>query len=131
MSKFEHVAGNRKTFAEPLTASKADDAKRQQIADTLHKANLIPCTACRYCELECPKKIPIADIFALRNTAGNHWDSDSHIMGRYKGVIYPRYTFGRGKASDCIACGACKRRCPQKIDIPTHMREAAKLFEDK
>ena len=77
------------------------------------------------------KKIPVADIFALRNTVGNHWEGDSHIIGRYRSVIYPRYTFERGKASDCIKCGNCERRCPQKIKIRQHLVEAAKIFEGK
>ena len=131
MSELEHVVNNRKTFSEPITDSADEDNKRAQIFEKLHATNLIPCTACRYCESGCPKKIPIADIFALRNTVGNHWESDSHILGRYKGVIYPRYTYGRGKASDCIKCGECEKRCPQKIQIRKNLVDAAKIFEAK
>ena len=129
MSALEHVVNNRKTFSEPIINSADDDNKRAKIFETLHKTNLIPCTACRYCESGCPKKIPIADIFALRNTVGNHWENDTHIIGRYKSVIYPRYTFERGKASDCIKCGECEKRCPQKIKIRKNLVDAAKIFE--
>lgn len=131
MSALEHVINNRKTFSEPIKNSAKDDKKRARIFETLKKSNLIPCTACRYCESGCPKNIPIADIFALRNTVGNHWENDSHILGRYQGVIYPRYTFERGKASDCIKCGECEKRCPQKIQIRKHLVDAAKIFEQK
>lgn len=131
MTLLEHVVENRLTLSKPAQISEDDKKIYSQILDVLKKARLIPCTACRYCVAECPKKIPIPEIFALRNTVGDHWESDSHILGRYRGVIYPRCTFGRGKASDCINCGACARRCPQKIKIPEHMREASKIFEGK
>ena len=32
------------------------------------------------------------------------------------------------KASDCLHCGACARRCPFNIDAPANMRRAAELF---
>lgn len=129
MNATAQVIENRKTLSTPAQISDDDKKIYAQILDTIKKTRRIACTACRYCEAECPKKIPISEIFALRNTAGDHWENDSHIIGRYRGVIYPRCVFGRGKASDCIGCGACERRCPQKIKIREHLREAVKLFE--
>lgn len=130
MSALEHVAENRKTLAKPATLTRNDRKTYRRILDALKKARLIPCTACRYCVAECPKKIPIPDILSLINLCGHAGENDKTFMGRFK-RNYDRYTYQKGKASDCIACGACKRRCPQRIDIPSHMREAAKLFEDK
>ena len=42
----------------------------------------------------------------------------------YKG-LQPAF----GKASDCIACGACQRNCPQKLPIIDHLKAVAKAFE--
>ena len=38
-----------------------------EIAEELNDARLIPCTACNYCTEACPKKLPVADAFALYN----------------------------------------------------------------
>lgn len=127
MSALEHVVENRKTLAKPVTLTDIDRKIYRRILEVLKKAQLIPCTACRYCIAECPKKIPIPDILALMNSVKQ---SKGNNFGIAKNN-YRRYFFDSGKASDCIACGACKRRCPQRINIPGHMREAAKLFEDK
>lgn len=130
MSALEHVVENRQTLNEPAKLTKRDRKTYRQIIDMLKNSRQIPCTACRYCVAECPKKIPIPDILSLMNLCGHTGENDKTYLGRFK-RNYARYTFQTSKASDCIACGACKRRCPQKIDIPEHMREAAKLFENK
>ncbi len=130
MSALEHVIENRKTLAEPVTLSEDDRKFYPQILDVFKAARLIPCTACRYCESECPKNIAIPDILSLINLCQHTGENDKTFMGRFK-RNYGRWTFRRGKASDCIACGRCANRCPQKINIPEHMKEAKKLFEGK
>ena len=130
MSALEHVVENRKTLADIVTLTEDDLKVYPQIIDVIKAAHLIPCTACRYCEAECPKKIPIPDILSLINLCQHTGENDITFMGRFK-RNYGRWTFQRGKAGDCIACGACARRCPQGIQIPEHMREAVKLFEGK
>lgn len=130
MSATEHVINNRKTLENPLPLSDDDKKIYPKIIDAIKEAHQIPCTACRYCEAECPKKIAIPDILSLINLCGHTGEHDITYRGRFK-IFYRSFTQGRGKAGDCIACGACARRCPQKIQIPEHMREAVKLFENK
>ena len=130
MSSLEHVVNNRKTFSEPVAPSEEDDKKRAQILEMFTRIKIIPCTACRYCEKECPKKIPIPDIFSFINNLAHHGAHHTSFFGLNKNN-YRRYMFERGKASDCIKCGACEKRCPQKIQIRKHLREAAKIFEGK
>lgn len=135
MSSLEHVANNRQTFAEPLEVAEPDrggvfDKRRVLIVETLKKANIIPCTGCKYCETDCPKNIAIAGIFSLRNAYKHVGANDLTFAGRFANN-YNRVTFNRGKASDCIKCGACEKRCPQKIKIRQHLIEAAKIFEPK
>ena len=130
MSATEHVIDNRQTLENPAPVTDDDLATYKKIRDTLKAARLIPCTACRYCEAECPKKIAIPDILSLLNLCGHTGEHDTTYLGRFK-IFYRSFTQGRGTASDCIKCGRCAGRCPQRIPIPEHMSEAAKLFENK
>lgn len=130
MSELEHVVENRKTLTDIVTLDDEEKNFYATILSSLKESKMIPCTACRYCVAECPKKIPIPEILALLNSSKHKGEYDKIRAGLTKNH-YRRYFFDGPKASDCIACGACARRCPQRIPIPEHMREAAKLFEDK
>ena len=74
----------------------------------------IPCTGCRYCVEDCPKQIPIPDLFAAINAAKNTGKKAdlSKIAG--------------GRAADCISCGKCEEHCPQFLPIRTLLRRIAK-----
>lgn len=94
-----------------------------QVIDELKKIPLIPCTACRYCVDDCPQKVAIPEIFRSYNDYkmyNNLWGT----KGYYRWV-----TGGKGKASDCIACGACEDHCPQHISIIETLQEIAKVLE--
>ena len=86
--------------------------------------NLIPCTACRYCEAGCPQQIHIPDLFAVMNTKQTHkdWNADS-----YYGV----HTANSGKASDCVECGQCEEICPQHLEIRSLLKQVAETLEKK
>lgn len=44
-----------------------------------------------------------------------------NTLMRYSGL-------GDGKrADDCIACGQCRKACPQKIDVPAQMQRLADM----
>ncbi len=130
MSATEHVIANRQTLAEPVTLTEEEQATYRRIREAFKSARLIPCTACRYCEAECPKKIVIPDILSLLNQCGHTGENDTTYLGRFK-ILYASATQNRGRAGECIACGRCENRCPQGIEIREHMREAKKLFEYK
>lgn len=93
-----------------------------KVTKILDKLGGIPCTGCRYCVPECPKKISIPDLFSCYNAKVQFkdWNSDY-----YYGV----HTKNNGKASECLKCGKCEKACPQHIKIRKHLEEVAKTFE--
>jgi len=83
----------------------------------------VPCTTCRYCVPGCPKNIPIPEIFDCLNR--------EFVFGNATGAKfwYNFVTMNGIKASHCVNCGNCVKACPQKIDIPATLREAAAKYE--
>ncbi|MBN2222608.1 MAG: 4Fe-4S dicluster domain-containing protein, partial [Vallitaleaceae bacterium] len=103
-----------------------NDEEREVIAkvqEELKKVDTIPCTACRYCVDDCPAHINIPEILATYNTYKIYQEFNAS-KGHYNWV-----TSNGGKASDCIACGACEGHCPQHIAIIDSLAEIARVFE--
>ena len=113
MTKMEHLEDNIKTF----TDFKAlDDRERAVIENALaayRKTGAIPCTACRYCT-PCPVGVAIPRIFGLYN---HYKVTGNHMQFR---MIYDKLSEDE-RASACIQCGACLKKCPQKINIPEEL----------
>ena len=84
----------------------------------------VPCTACRYCESHCPKRIAIPDYFKMYNEISRYPEDGWKIQPSYE---YLRQT--RGSASECIACHSCEQHCPQNIQISSLMKEVAAVFQ--
>lgn len=94
-----------------------------KVQEIFNNMNLIPCTACRYCEAGCPKNIAIPSLFAAMNTKQIYpdWNADFY----YNNV----HTSEGRKASDCIKCGKCEKACPQHLKIRSLLEDVAKEFE--
>ena len=115
MTLIEHLEDNIRTFTDfkPLT-----DEERQVIDKALaayRKSGAVPCTACRYCT-PCPVGVDIPRIFGLYNhykTTGNF----QHFR-----LVYDKMAADE-KASACVGCGACLKKCPQKINIPAELKK--------
>ena len=104
-----------------LTPEEEEVIKKAQ--ETLKNIDSIPCTACHYCTKGCPMQINIPAIFAARNK-----QLIFNLTAQGQGD-YDRAINGRGKASDCIACGQCEAACPQHINIIERLQECASNFE--
>ncbi|NLM05553.1 MAG: 4Fe-4S dicluster domain-containing protein [Tissierellia bacterium] len=81
----------------------------------------IPCTDCKYCVEGCPQNINIPGLFETYNEKCQ-FDLDNKRS-------YEAYTKDKGKASDCIECGACEGSCPQSIPIIDELKKIAKVYE--
>lgn len=123
MTLTEHLEDNIRTFTnfKPLT-----DAERRTVEAALaayRKSGAIPCTECRYC-MPCPVGVDIPRIFGLYNqykTSGNFF----HFQ-----LVYDKMTEDE-KATACVNCGACLKKCPQKINIPEQLKRIAAELESK
>ena len=119
MSNMEQMNDNIKTYKnmKPLTSGEMELI--ENVLAEMSKVASIPCTACRYCEKDCPVGIDIAVCFSLYNElkrGSEAWNRRNLYNSLSK------------KAGDCTGCGACLSHCPQHIDIPKEMAVVAKSF---
>ena len=96
----------------------------EEVTRIITSKNIINCTACKYCISECPKNIPIPDLFACMNGKKifNNWNSSYY---------YSVHTSNGGKAGDCIECGKCEAMCPQHLEIRKLLKDVSKEFDKK
>ncbi len=122
MGSYGQMADNTSYMKEfkPLDDNEMEAVRKVQ--EVFNGMNLIPCTACRYCEAGCPKSIAIPDLFAVMNTKQiyHDWNADYY----YNNV----HTAPGRKASDCIKCGKCEKACPQHLEIRRLLEDVAKEF---
>ena len=84
-------------------------------------ADLVPCTACRYCCDDCPQELDIPKLISLYNEASN---SPTFALSFTLGAMPEDELPG-----SCIACGNCVQMCPQNIDIPDVMAKFEDILE--
>ena len=123
MSDLSQMQDNLKVMSAFSPLDEKEQQALEEVRAIFSALPLIPCTACRYCTDGCPMNIRIPDILRLRN---RHTMFPSSEQAAY----YTReLTKESGKASECIGCGQCADVCPQHLDIPALLQEAAEVFE--
>ena len=108
---------------EPLTETEREDI--QAVVDEKRRLARLYCSACDYCQ-PCPEGVAVSAIFqamALREI----WGLADAARTRYARILVSEKD---APASACAACGQCVPKCPQKIDIPARLKEAAQIFEE-
>ena len=121
MTEMEHMVDNVNTFInfKPLTE------KEQKIlsnAIAVYKSSgAITCTYCKYCD-GCPIGIDIPEIFSMYNKYKADGKKDIFVS------VYENISPEK-RADNCISCGLCKTKCPQKLDIPKLLKEVDSLYK--
>ncbi|MEA4853737.1 MAG: aldo/keto reductase [Christensenella sp.] len=76
------------------------------------------CMYCNHC-LPCPAEIDVASVTRLLDEAGQ-----GNRVAAFK-----KYRDLQVRASSCISCGACLKRCPFGVNVIENMKRASAIFE--
>ncbi|GHV42388.1 aldo/keto reductase [Clostridia bacterium] len=121
MSTLEQLKENIALFGKADSVENSlSDKERNIIAEAKKRYEsiiTIPCTKCYYC-MPCPKGVSIPEIFGKYNDAKMF---ESYDNPRRTYMFDTR--FGHD-ASNCVECGACEKKCPQKIEIIKNLKVA-------
>ena len=120
MSHEDQMKENIATFTQFEALSEEEKAVIDEVTKIMLDIPQIGCTACKYCCDGCPMNISIPDVFRAVNTM-TLYNEDFRPRAFYNGIVKS----GKGRASDCIACGQCEGVCPQHLPIIDLMKEAA------
>ncbi len=111
MNTIEQLEDNVRQCSDEPTLSKSEKAAMEQVVDIIRSKDCIPCTGCRYCVSECPKKIKIPEVFECYN--------NYKLFGNAEFFDLPYSTLAQNfKPDSCIKCRKCVDMCTQKIEIP-------------
>ena len=77
------------------------------------------CMYCGHCA-PCPKGIEVAAVTKFLNLC--------RVQGQVPETVREHYAALSAHAGDCIACGACEKRCPFAVPVVENMAEAKKIF---
>ncbi|MBN1648551.1 MAG: aldo/keto reductase [Spirochaetales bacterium] len=92
----------------------ADHETIGKVTETYKSLAVIPCTQCQYCQ-PCPHGVNIPRNFENYNMGLMYEKPESAREG------YMRWTPEDQQARNCIQCGECLEKCPQKIPISDWM----------
>ena len=121
MSTMAQMTENVELFStryEPM--SEADKAILKKAVESV--ADMIPCTACRYCVEDCPQQLDIPRLISMYNEAN---------FGAARIFKTANDTLGEAeRPSACIGCGLCAKLCPQGIDVPGALSRFAEAIKN-
>lgn len=123
MSSEEQVDDNLSTFNNFKAFSDDEMTMFEKIRNLLNNKVKNGCTGCRYC-MPCPKGVNIPRNFKVWNTYGMYGNKDN-LKREYKGLMQA----AQG-ASQCVKCGACEAKCPQKISIRNDLAMCLKEMQE-
>lgn len=115
MSDMEQLTDNLSVFNTPVSLTEKEQTALHSVVEILSSYSTIPCTACGYCVDDCPKNVDIPQIFNRYNDYMQFGN-----MARFD-IDYYAFVPPQRRASNCISCGLCIKKCPQNVDIPKEL----------
>lgn len=77
------------------------------------------CMYCGHCA-PCPRGIDVASVTKFLNLA--------RAQGQVPETVREHYAVLPHQAGECVACGACEKRCPFSVSIMENMKQAKEIF---
>jgi len=117
MNRMDHLEENISTLSDFKPLDAAERRILDQALTAYRSSGTIPCTGCSYC-MPCAVGVNIPRIFGLYN--------QYKINGRFGSFmgIYNKMPEDE-RASACVQCQLCVRKCPQQINIPEQLEKIA------
>lgn len=122
MNSMEQLSDNQ-GHMEPL--SKEEVLLLERAAEIIREKTAISCTACGYCMEQCPVHMPIPLYFELYNEyycyPSELWKSQA---------VYTSLSIAHVPTMECVACGQCENRCPQKLPIMKWLQKVGTVLQE-
>ena len=121
MSTRTQLEENVAVAEQEVTLSKDDYRRIREVLDEKQRLSELYCTGCRYC-MPCPNGVDIPQNFTLMN------------LHRIYGVTetakerYGRLVAREASAGECLECGECEPKCPQRIPIMDQLKEVVEVL---
>lgn len=125
MGSMAMVEENARTASDAAPLSEAELAKIKAAMEQNRKLAELYCTGCNYC-MPCPQEINIPLNFQLMNYH-RVYGLTGYARDEYAKIGTNEWMKGK-KAGDCVGCGVCEKKCPQKIAIRKQLRETAEVL---
>lgn len=109
--------------ASPLSADELERINASM--DENKKLAELYCTGCNYC-MPCPQGVNIPLNFQVMNYHKVYGITE-YARGQYAEIGTNDWMKGK-QASECIECGLCEEKCPQKIEIRRQLKETAEAL---
>ncbi|HOQ13634.1 MAG TPA: aldo/keto reductase [Bacillota bacterium] len=116
MNERSQLVDNLATFNEFRPLSEEEQAAVAAAKATILSRVRNGCTGCRYC-VPCPKGVDIPHVFGI-------WNEYGRYMRRADTRRRWQWMKAETKPDRCVACGACEKKCPQKLHIIDDLRKA-------
>lgn len=123
MSNIDQINDNISFMKEFIPLNKKEIQTLTQCSEIIRNSVTIPCTGCSYCTNKCPKQIPIPRYLSLYN---EHKRDGWQINAKERYIDMSKKL---EKASQCLECGQCEKKCPQHIQIINWLKIISKEFE--